>query len=53
MCEEVTRAFSATTAKQSTGVGPSEAIAHTVSRGHLALISKAYTNTYIQRDGHA
>lgn len=32
--------------------GPSEAIAHTVSRGHLALISKAYTNTHIQRDGH-
>lgn len=43
---KVTWAFSATSAEWST-VGPSQAIADTLSPAHLALISKPYTNTYI------
>lgn len=46
MCEEVAGAFSATRAEWST-VGPSQAIADTLSPAHLVLISKAYTNTHI------
>lgn len=43
---KVTRAFSATSAEWNT-VGPSEAIADTLSPEHLVLISRPYTNTYI------
>lgn len=43
---KVTWAFSATSAEWST-VGPSQAIADTLSPEHLVLISRPYINTYI------